>query len=281
MSFLVEGTASPVSRKVRKSPFGAVAIDKEMGHIVALSDSSLGRGTGFVQVRDVRDGALRRTVTTGIQPQLLVVTVVERSRRIFVTNRGAPKTAASAASMGSVSVLDADSGGVIRTVMVGANPAAIVVSEKARHVFVLNRDSHSVSMLDALSGSVLRTVTVGQTPCAAVVDEKTQRVFVANAGSGSVSMIDATTGKVLHTVHVGLNPDGIAIDAHIGHVFVTQMGAVSMLDATSGLVLKTIQTMRAPLTVSVDERAGRVFVAGSDDGTLAVLRQLVLRHPIN
>lgn len=136
-------------------------------------------------------------------------------------------------------------------------------------------------MLNALSGSVLRTVTVGQTPCVAVVDEKTQRVFVANAGSGSISMIDATTGKVLHTVHVGLNPNGIAIDAHIGHVFVTQMGAVSMLDATSGLVLKTIQTMRAPLMVSVDERAGRAFVAGSDDGTLAVLQQLVLRHPVN
>jgi YVTN family beta-propeller protein len=49
---------------------------------------------------------------------------------------------------GAVSVLDARSGSVIRTVRVGQFPAAVAVDERVGRAFVTNTNSNSVNVLD-------------------------------------------------------------------------------------------------------------------------------------
>jgi len=79
-------------------------------------------------------------------------------------------------------VLDAHSGGVVRTIHVGESPDALAVDPGTDRVVVAIRDDASVSVLDAGRGVVLRTVTVGAQPLAVAVDEQTSRAFVVRYG---------------------------------------------------------------------------------------------------
>jgi YVTN family beta-propeller protein len=111
-------------------------------------------------------------------PGALAVDVL--TGRVFVTN----------VDSGSVSMLDARSGIVMRTVAVSAFPAAVTVDEHANRAFVVAwgpADSSGrpigpggVSVLDARSGTLLRTISVGMRPRAVAVDEQIGRAFVVN-----------------------------------------------------------------------------------------------------
>jgi len=65
--------------------------------------------------------------------------VDERTARVFVLNRDSQ----------AVSVLDANSGALLRNISVGKAPTAVAVDAQTARVFVLNRDSQAVSVLDA------------------------------------------------------------------------------------------------------------------------------------
>jgi YVTN family beta-propeller protein len=86
-----------------------------------------------------------------------------RTHRVFVVNGNFGGT-------GTVSVLDARTGGLVRTVAVGHTPYAVAVDERAGHAFVTNNGDDSVSVLDTHSGTVLRSVTVGESPSAVVAN---------------------------------------------------------------------------------------------------------------
>src|SRR5205823_336523 len=73
-----------------------------------------------------------------------------RSGHAFVANSGD----------GTVSVLDARTGSVVRTVAVDLHPSALAVDARSGHVFVANEYDGSISMVDARSGRVLRTMAV-------------------------------------------------------------------------------------------------------------------------
>jgi YVTN family beta-propeller protein len=65
---------------------------------------------------------------------------------------------------GSVSVIDARRGALVRTIRVGGGPAALAVDEGSGHVFVANFGAGTVSMLDGGRGRLIRTVPGGAVP---------------------------------------------------------------------------------------------------------------------
>jgi YVTN family beta-propeller protein len=102
------------------------------------------RGDGTVSVLDARTGAVLRTVAVGaIRPQAVSFTnavdvvVDERDGRAVVLN-GSARDRAGNHTTGSVSVLDAGSGRLLRTVTVGRAPVAAAVDETTGRLFVVN-----------------------------------------------------------------------------------------------------------------------------------------------
>ena len=95
---------------------------------------------------------------------------------------------------------------VLTTVTVGRLPWRVVVDERSRRAYVVNRGDGTLSVLDSATGTLLRTRAVGDDPVAAAVDERTGRVFVANRGDGTV--LDAYGDAVVATVPVGTDPQG-------------------------------------------------------------------------
>jgi len=242
------------------------------GHLAPRAGSDAGR------MGAPGDNRPARGITVGRYPT--AVAVDDATGRVFVT------------SAFSVTVLDARSGAVVRSINMGTTgPFAVTIAARARRAFVLtssldgagdpggphyHNPDGAVTILDTRSGAVVGGAEVGISPAAVAVDEQTSRVFVVNAFSesesygpigdpsspGSVSVLDMRTGRVRRTVFAGFLPGGIAADERTGRVFVTNSGSgsISVLDARSGAVTRTVHVGSSPRAIAVDAAAGHVFV---------------------
>ena len=112
----------------------SLAVDEQTSRVFATAETAL-RGTGSVSVLDARSGQLLRTVAVDLLP--VAVAVDERHHRVFVASQsladgGGPP------GPGSVNVLDAASGAILRTVAIGGAPSAVAVDAWTGHVLVLS-----------------------------------------------------------------------------------------------------------------------------------------------
>lgn len=192
---------------------------------------------------------------------------------------------------GLVTILDADTGSIVRRVPVPGGAAAIAVDAATGRAFVADAalsmtvarpTGHLLQMLDTRNGALLRTIRLGLVPLALGIDERSGRVFVAGpaldptgaarGGAGRVAVLDARSGALLRIVAVGAMPRAVIIAARSARVFVLDGGSnsVSVLDARSGRPLRTVPLpgspcgpvgLDYPCIGAVDERALHVFFA--------------------
>ncbi len=216
-----------------------LAVDPPTGHVFALDNVA-----NQVMLIDVASGTLLRTSPVGQDPTAMALDV--RTRRLFVASGGSGAAAGSPTGRGAISVIDARSGAVLRTIAAGIAPLVMAIDQQTSRLFVANAGSTdaqgnymgdgSITMLDTHTGAVLSTVTMAQSPTALAVDARTRRVYVATRGSvsspGSLVALDARSGALLRTVLVGLNPTSVAVDERLGRVFVTESGGVAQTPGT-------------------------------------------------
>jgi DNA-binding beta-propeller fold protein YncE len=301
--------------RVGANPFFEV-VDSRSGHVFVIN-----RDEDTVSMLDAGSGALLRATVVGAGSRS--VAVDERTERLFVPSAddasvsilnaqsggtiatislpGPPVQAAVDEQSGHVfiprrdgnlSVLDARTGAVLRTVRVDASawcPSCsgcpdsmmVTVSRRTGRVFVANPLSKTLSMLDVHSGVLLRRVAVGVSPTPPIVDEQTVHVFIGDMSSTTVRMLDARSGLLLRTVGVGAAPMAIAVDTRTGDVLVTTLGPtvtsacgcpgnatgvgrVEVLDGRSGARLRTIAVGVSPAMTVVDERTRHAFVLNTN-----------------
>jgi DNA-binding beta-propeller fold protein YncE len=239
--------------------------------------------TRGLAIRPTPTGPLVWTTALDGFPQSIVVDA--QTHRAFITTMPLGVGAGSA----RMSVLDTDTGAVLRRMVIGGNGyAPAVVDERAGRVVVAAsvqvRSGPGIAgivrVLDAHSGGLVRAVTVGLFPQAVAVDEQMGRAFVTSlgfAGAGLLGVLDTRTGRLLRTVNVGMDPhDQILVDTRRERVFVpvysqTGNGHVSVLDARSGRPLYTIAAGKAPVWMAMDARTGRAFVVDGAGTDLRVL----------
>lgn len=113
----------------------AVAVDERGGRVFVVNS-----GSDSVSVLDARTGRVLRTVAVGRDPA--AVAVAARTGRVFVANLNGSFPLVPQQNLlgpGSISVLDARDGAVVRTVAVGVDPAMVRVDERTGRAFVLNK----------------------------------------------------------------------------------------------------------------------------------------------
>ncbi len=109
-----------------------VAVSANGQHAYILGDDTL-------TILDVGMGRVVRT--TALEQHVQAMAIDERRRRVVVTSLGptAPVFGADTSTgPGTVSVLDADSGALLRTAGVGVNPVAVAIDGQTGHAFVVN-----------------------------------------------------------------------------------------------------------------------------------------------
>lgn len=290
----VRGLAHTIS--VGENP-RAIAVDAQTARAFVLNRGNLSRigiptGPGSVSVLDTHSGTLLRTVPVGVDPNAVAVDLT--GGYVFVVNGGPFDRNGYQSSAGSVSVLDAHTGLVVRNITVGIAPVGIIVNQQARHVLVLNRgnidappgDNYgSVSDLDPLSGRLLHTIPVGFHPVAIAIDALLGRAFVANFLSNSVSVLDARRSRLLDTITLGPSPGtvaALAVDERRERALVLSLrpnvtagggssfGRVATIDAGTGHIVRVVPVPE-PVAIAVDQQSGHAFVTSTTDNGGSVL----------
>jgi len=120
-------------------PFDAVTVDEQTGRAFVSSavDNS-------VSVLDTRGGAVVRIVRAGRQPH--VAAVDARSGRVFIGSQG-PFSSSNPTGAGSMSVLDARDGTILRTISLG-DVTGVAVDARTGRAFVVNRDDRTAPASD-------------------------------------------------------------------------------------------------------------------------------------
>jgi len=250
----------------------AITVNERTHRVFVVAEGSLSKpyyrrpsGPGSVSVLDAVTGALVRTTPVGINPVQAALDAT--TGRLYVLSQEPFDLGTSnPVRPGSVSVLDAVTGALVRTTPVGINAVALTVDERHGHVFALTADpqasddpsSGATSVLDAATGVLTRTLPhAGGTALA--VSARTGRLFVASGLScppapsdtnrdnpGCLGVFDVVTGRRLATrplsQTVGLR--AMAIDDLNGHVVAFQESARSTLDdqSTNHIVLRDDRT---------------------------------------
>ncbi len=164
----------------------------------------------------------------------------------------------------ALAVLDAETGVLLRTIPLGVEPIAAVISPdgKTAWVTILGgpkptskqrsarqccdpraeavrvdarglAEAGTVSRIDLVKGVVDRDVTVGRHPTAIVWDERGGRIFVADGNSDSISVIDSRAGTLAGHFAVapfrerqaGLAPTALALAPDARTLYVALGGA--------------------------------------------------------
>ncbi len=243
----------------------AMVVSTRTGRIfVATSDDT-------VDTLDGRAETVLRTVAAGITTggnvvPTAVMAVDDRSSHVFVLDNDLGATL-----NGTVSVLDAVSGRLVRRIVVGPEPTAVSVDERTGRAFVAS--SNSISVLDTRRLTLVRTVTIGSSNAplvsgAPVVDAAMSRVYVTTyTGGESVSILDAASGRLLRTVALHSAPDLILVDAVTGRVFTVGADGVGVLDERHGTLLRTIAEHWAyRLEAAINAHSGEVAVVAAPPG---------------
>lgn len=161
--------------------------------------------------------------------------------------------------------VQAQSGGVSKTVAVGLGPHAVSVTRDGRKAFVPCRDSNSISVIDTLTGQVITTIFGVSSPFASVLSPDDSRLYVGSFLGGSYYVISTTTYQVLKTVPLtgGGNVSGLALTADGARLFVacTNTGVVHVYLTATDTNINRIPTASAPFGLTVNPEQTQVWIA--------------------
>ncbi len=191
------------------------------------------------------------TLRTGSAPSAVAVDAL--TGRVFVAESGA----------GTVRVLVATSGRLLRDVRVGRNPVALTVVPSTGRVFVANASGSDMAVLDARSGALLRVTTLNGAPYQSLAVDDADRRVIAISGNNTLNLLDAASGVLRASVSVGTVLTALAVDAPAHEVFAVDQGGnnLSVRDARSGAPLRVVHVSQLPWTVGVDEGRNRAYLA--------------------
>jgi YVTN family beta-propeller protein len=222
------------------------------------------------------------------------------SAKVYVANEEA----------NTVSVLDAKSFKMLRTIAVGREPHNVQVSPDGKLAWVTSngevlksseaeghkgmpKGEHAamggrgeVWAIDTASDGVVAKVAVGRHPAHVVLTPDSRFAYVTNGGENTVSVVDTGARRVVATVPVGAYPHGIRISPDGREAYVANLkgGTVSVIDTASQKQVAQIPAGRAPAQVGFTRDGRLAFVSLSGESKVAVIdparRKVIATVPV-
>ena len=217
----------------------AVAMDARSGHAYVYTED------GTLYMLDARNGAVLRSVPVGpvlTSQSAAGLTVDPALERVFAFNRLA----------GEVSILDARSGALLRTIQTPFLPVLTIDVKQNQLDIVGARSAAPPQVLDARGGRTLQGARGA--PCA---------IITASSRAIPTSGVDPATGAwywldrrggIRCMVLYGRTVGSVAVDARTGHLFTLDPSGnlVRMLDARKGATLAVTHVTANTTALSMD-----------------------------
>lgn len=151
-------------------------------------------------------------ITVGGNPMGIdVLNYTSPSHKVYVVNN----------SDGSISVINGDTHGVIKTITGLAGPYGAAANSVTHKVYITNSLASNVKIINADTDVIEGSVAVGSGPKGIAVDETTNLIYVACSTSSNVYVINGNTNSVQGTIAVSGGPEMVDVMPDPGLIYVT------------------------------------------------------------
>ncbi len=250
----------------------AIAGSAPSGLMLNGDDSKLYVALNLKNAVAVIDTARRAVITQVPVGTYPYTTVVSRDgSKVYVSNWGGRVPTANDATdgtypvvvdprtgipvSGTVSVIDANSNAVVKTIEVGRHPCGMALSPTGNRLYVTNANSDTVSMIDTATDTVLKALTVsltttkangtktpilGSSPNAIAVSPDGGTLYVANGSDNAIAVIDPnspTANPVHGLIPTGWYPTAVVADKTGGQIYIANgygLGSIAPVPAGQG-----------------------------------------------
>ncbi len=173
---------------------------------------------------------------------------------------------------GSISVVDRDSGQLVKTVATGPAPNYLVQTDDGQSLLVSNTGNGTVSEVDTEHWFVERNLRVGGSPEHMVLAADNERLYVNDAASGQVLALELAQGAVANRYEVGEAPHGVGLSADGQTLYATSQGGnlLVRIELASG-ARHTRPLAPAPYHLAVSHYDGQLLVTSRAENKLWVL----------
>lgn|GEM_PF-1573804 len=224
-----------VASYAARGSLSPVAVDEQTCRVFVSQTGISGNGAlipGSIVTLDARTGRQVQSVATPIGSSASAPVIDPQTSRVFVSTD--ERCLGSATCMAHVLMLDAHSGALLATQVVGREASTLLLDARDARVVVTANDTGSVTTLDARCGRVLATLALGPALGASFLDVARGRLLVTvlgpmnqigdAIGPGDIAVFDIKRAQVVRRVEAGWNPSVQAIDDQTGSSLVIEQG---------------------------------------------------------
>lgn len=189
-------------------------------------------GRQEIAMISVRDKKVVKFLRTN-QPGSHMLTVGPRDQ-LFVTNFW----------IGTVSVIDIDSGKLIKQIYTGRSTEGISLSPDGSFLFVTVVESNEILKISTAKLEIVDRIRLpdGTSPIRILVTADSSKLVVNHSASNTTGLYDASTLELIEEIPVGKQPIGLAISRESNQAYVANMrdGSISVIDIKSNKLVKTL-----------------------------------------
>ena len=259
---------------VRIGVAGHNLFDLALAHLLAQA-RGVDRGTGAVEFEMLLGMATGQAaaVKADVGSLLLYTPVVNPEEfdvdpaggRLFVSNE----------DTGELSIVDLETGAVVRTVAVGKEPEGVRLRPDRAAVYVTSESEHEVTVVDTTSGAVLSRIAVGWRPRDVVFSADGTRAYVSSEHGGSVAVVDVAAGAIVQTITLpaGSLPMGLALSPGDERLYVANGRArtVSVVDLAAGQVVADVRVGARPWGIGLTSDGKFLYTANGPSNDVSVI----------
>ena len=174
-----------------------------------------------------------------------------------------------------VTMFDAQTLAVIKTIDTGGNPDGFLADPVAHRVYILSHTAPQVTVLDAKDGSIIGTIILDGEPEQSVLDGK-GRLYIDLEDKNAIAVVDTATLKLTATYDIssyGGGCAGLAMDRVHGVLFAACRAKNNMIvvNAATGKIITTLPTGVGCDGATFNATTSEVF-STQGDGTLTVIK---------
>lgn len=173
-------------------------------------------------------------------------------------------------TVGTVAILNAADGAVLRTIDVAGAVHHVAVSPDGTVAVVTHPGKDSISAIDLRSYKVVANLATGPVPNYAAFSPDGAVLYVSNAGNDTVTAIDTGKWATSWSVTVGASPEHLVLAPGGGELYVSNVddGSVSVVGTQARKVLKTIPVGETLHGIDLSDDGKTLFVTARGDGKL-------------
>jgi PQQ-dependent catabolism-associated beta-propeller protein len=181
----------------------------------------------------------------------------------------------------TVTLIDARSLKVLRTIGVPQRPRGIEFSPDGTHIFVALSDPQkrvqtsgdAIVSIGVSSGRIDGVFPAGSDPERFAITPDGKRLYAANEDGSWTSATDIATRRIVATLIVGIEPEGVAVSPDGRWVYVTAetSNSVSVIDARANKVVANFLVDVRPRAVAFSPDGKHAYVTAEIGGSLSVI----------